>query len=77
MGCDTLSSIDLQVDQCRQHHAANRSDAGECGLLDRAQQSPKQLALEFDPHQQEKEHHQPVVDPQDQRLVDAQGAHMH
>ena len=74
---DSLGAIDQQIDQCRQQHTAYRGDAGECHLLDRAQQTAQHFAFELDPHQQKEEHHQPIVDPQNQRLVDAQSAYLH
>ncbi|MNI55420.1 hypothetical protein D3C73_1103710 [compost metagenome] len=67
-------TVEEPVDQRRHHHAANGGRAGQDDLRRFGQLPVEDLALDLQPDQQEEQRHEPVVDPQQQRLGDFQRA---
>ena len=65
-----IGDIDEHIDQRRQDHAAQRRNRRQGRLLARRQLADQQLALDLEADQEEENRHQPVVDPQQQRLVE-------
>jgi hypothetical protein len=60
------------IDQSRDDHAADGGRAGQDRPLSIRQLALDNLAFDFEPDQKKKDRHQPVVDPQQQRLFDAE-----
>ncbi len=71
--------VDPDVDRRRHEHAADRAERRQAGLTQIAQITVDELALELQADQQEEHRHEPVVDPQEQRLVDPEltDPHLH
>jgi hypothetical protein len=66
-----VAPIDGGIDRRRHRHAADRSRHRQCHLRRPRQFALDQLALDLETDQQEEDRHQPVVDPQQQRLAEA------
>ena len=68
--------VDDGVDECRGDDAAERSNHRQHGLLRRGQLSVRHFAPDFQPHGEEEDHHQDVVDELLDRQV-AREEHVH
>ena len=75
--CVRVILVDKPVDQCRYHHAANGRRAGQHHLRGLGQLAFEQFALDLQADQQKEQGHQAIVDPQQRRLGNLQGADLH
>ena len=64
-----MAQVEGQIDQRRGRHAARRRQYGGQGLSGGGQFSGQHFAFDFQTHQKEKDGHQAVVHPEDQRLA--------
>ena len=62
------------VDDCRTRHSAQCGDRRQCGFRDARQLALDKLAFDLEPDEHEKNRHQPVIDPQQQRLGNDEAA---
>ena len=66
-----------EIDQRRHDHPAERGAGRQQRLPRLGELAVEQLALDLEPDQQKEDRHQPVVDPQQQRLLDREFADPH
>jgi len=66
--------VEHDVDECRYGHAADGGEDGQGALVPRRKPALQDLPFDFQADQKEKDRHKPVVDPQQQGLLDAAGA---
>jgi hypothetical protein len=72
---ECVALVQCAVDQRRHHHSAECGEGGQ-GDLARAGEFPAQhFALEFQSDGEEKDRHEAIVDPQQQRLLHVQFVH--
>src|SRR5262249_9189949 len=69
-----IAEIEGGVDERRRVHAAERGDAWQGRAIEARQLAGQHLALDLEADQEEEDRHQPVVDPQEQRLGELQRA---
>ena len=69
-----FACIDRQEYESRDQHAASSRINRQCGLLPAAQLSGKDFSFYFEADEEEKQGHQPVIDPQQERFVDGNQA---
>ncbi len=67
-----IAAIDRHIDQRRHQHAPDGGDGRKRRLAPARQLPLDHLALDLAADDQEEQRHQPVVDPEQQRLVDVQ-----
>ncbi|MPL88576.1 hypothetical protein SDC9_34602 [bioreactor metagenome] len=68
LGVRGVAPVEGEEDQRRGEHAAKRRHPGQHHIRGLLQPALDDLALQFEPDEQEEHRHQPVVDPQDQRF---------
>ena len=74
--CRLIVAVDGDIDQRRNHHAAGGGDARQHAARPGRELAVQHLALDLQPDQQEEDRHQPVIDPQQQRLGDLERAEL-
>ncbi len=65
------------VDRCRHQHPTHRRRQGEGRLPGLGELPHQDLALDLQAHDEEEDRHQPVVDPEEERLGDREVGHRH
>lgn len=58
-----MSAIENDIDERRRQHPAHRGYAREKTTSPAGEVTVEYLAFDLEPHQQEEERHQPIVDP--------------
>jgi hypothetical protein len=74
---ERIAPVEPKVDRGGQRHPARRRERGEHPLRGTGELACLHLAREFQPDEEEEHRHQPVVDPQEQRLGDVEAADPH
>ena len=69
-----LAEVEPDVDQRRDHHAAERADGRQGGALPAGELADQELALDLQADDEEEHRHQHVVDPVRQRELEAERA---